>query len=56
MKIVILYLIFFVGMVAGTMMMGFGNHYGDYITVGSVFLGLYLQFTEEEREGSKNRF
>ena len=54
MKIVILYLIFFVGMVAGAMMMGFGNHYGEYITLGSVFLGFYLQFKEDDRWDNKD--
>ena len=47
MKTTILYLTFFIGMGFGTMMMAFGNHFGDYITVASVFLGLYLQLSLE---------
>ena len=54
MKTTILYLAFFTGMVFGTMMMAFGNRFGDYITVASVFLGLYLQITEELREKKLN--
>ena len=47
MKTTILYLAFFTGMGFGTMMMAFGNPFGDYITVASVFLGLYLQLSLE---------
>ena len=41
MKTSILLILFFIGMVFGTMMMLFGNPYGDYLVVASVFLGLY---------------
>lgn len=41
MKTSILIFLFIIGMSFGTMMMLFGNPYGDYLVVTSVFLGLY---------------
>ena len=41
MKTSILICLFIIGMSFGTMMMCFGNPYGDYLVVASVFLGLY---------------
>jgi hypothetical protein len=51
MKTTILYLAFFIGMGFGTMMMAFENPFGDYITVASVFIGLYLMKDSEKEEG-----
>jgi len=61
MKTTILYLTFFIGMGFGTMMMAFGNPFGDYITVASVFIGLYLMIDSEKeesysQEGTYERF
>jgi hypothetical protein len=53
MKSTILLIIFFIGMVFGTTMMVFGNPYGDYIVVASVFLGLYTMELLE-KEGKKD--
>lgn len=41
MKTSILICLFIIGMSFGTMMMVFGNTYGDYLVVASVVLGLY---------------
>lgn len=41
MKTSILICLFCIGMLFGIMMMAFGNPYGDYLVVASVFLGLY---------------
>ena len=41
MKTSILLCLFIIGMSFGTMMMVFGNPYGDYLVVASVVLGLY---------------
>jgi hypothetical protein len=47
MKTTILTVIFIIGAVFGGMMIVFGNPFGDYVTVASVFLGLYLMHTAE---------
>jgi hypothetical protein len=48
MKTTILTVIFIIGAVFGGMMMVFGNPFGDYVTIASVFLGLYLMAKDEK--------
>jgi hypothetical protein len=55
MKITILTLISLGGMVFGGMMMVFENTFGDYVTVASAFLGLYLM-AKGEKEYSEEGF
>jgi hypothetical protein len=41
----------------GTMMMCFGNPYGDYLVVASVFLGLYtMHMLDKESEKDEKSF
>jgi hypothetical protein len=57
MKSTILLVIFFVGMVFGTTMMFFGNPYGDYLVVASVFVGLYtMHLLDKESEKDEKSF
>jgi hypothetical protein len=58
MKSTILLILFFIGMVFGTMMMFFGNPYGDYLVVASVILGLYTMehLEKEEKKDSESFF
>ena len=55
MKTTILTGIFIIGAVLGGMMMVFGNPFGDYVTIASVFLGLYLM-AKDENEFSDEGF
>ena len=50
MKNTALILTFLILAVMGGMMVVFENAYGEYFLLASVFLGLYLQFKEEQRE------
>ena len=57
MKTSILLVIFFIGMVFGSMMMVFGNHLGDYLVVASVILGLYtMHLLDKENEKDEKSF
>jgi hypothetical protein len=47
MKRTALTIISFAGIVFGGMMMTFGNHTGDYVTVISCLIGLWLMHTAE---------